>query len=219
MPNFESHCCHLNFTPVSSKESLDVQPNIECRCWWWLAHPTLLRHHMHLVYFLFKAANFQIRHLLTFWWRFLRHSGPVRLSAYIRPMITWYLFFNLIGHWSCDMWPHLAQWWCPHFSWTSVACGFPLNQTIDQRLFYRQIFLWEFDGLRTCTLSCLCGVQSCVWWRSTVGCANHHLVVWTGLLWLRLRLKLKRKHNFIFDVSFIIFFWVYRLTSTSENNC
>ena len=81
--------------------------------WWWLAHPTLLRHHMHLVYFLFKAANFQIRHLLTFWWRFLRHSGPVRLSAYIRPMITWYLFFNLIGHWSCDMWPHLAQWWCP----------------------------------------------------------------------------------------------------------
>ena len=130
--------------------------------WWWLAHPALLRHVIHLVYFLFKAANFQIRHLLTFWWRFLRHSGPVRLSAYIRPMITWYLFFNLIGHWSCDMWPHLAQWWCPHFNWTSVACGFPLNQTIDQRLFYRQIFLWEFDGLRTCTLSCLCAVQSCV---------------------------------------------------------
>ena len=96
--------------------------------WWrWLAHPTLLRHVIHLVYFLFKAANFQIRHLLTFWWRFLRHSGPVRLSAYIRPMITWYLFFNLIGHWSCDMWPHLAQWWCPHFSRIFVAGSYLLD--------------------------------------------------------------------------------------------
>ena len=127
----------------------------------------------------------------------------------------------LQSHWLLNTW-HVTtplRVYMPDFNRTSVACGFPLNLTIDQRLSYRQTFLWEFDGLRTYTLSSYYGVQSCVMPGQTVGYANHHLVVWTGLLWLRLRLKLKRKHNFIFDVSFIIFFWVYRLTSTSENNC
>ena len=84
-------------------------------CWWWLAGSLLLRHKYKALDCPFKAAHFHIRRFFNFLRHFWRYSVPMRLLCDITVLTTWHLFFDLIGYWSCDMWPHPAHLSRPHY--------------------------------------------------------------------------------------------------------